>query len=158
MKSDTSFKVFFLKQYRKNCLKNNVFPWESVFMTTAIWLLGHCTTQNAHCAMMRWRLGPPLPPHTSHIGHCFLRSTWLENEQKSRICCFKHIARIRQNRDNLQLLRTIGWWLGGIQPLPTRCTRQSLLKDNSGATPPNSSKGNPADCALPSRWAKAKAK
>ena len=50
MKSDTSFKVFFLKQYRKNSLKTIVFPWESVFMAIAIWLLGHRITQNAHCA------------------------------------------------------------------------------------------------------------
>ena len=43
--------VSFLKQHRKNSLKNIVFPWESVFMAIAIWLLGHRTTQNAHCAM-----------------------------------------------------------------------------------------------------------
>ena len=52
MKSNTSFKVFFLKQYRKNSLKTIVFPWESVFTAIAIWLLGHRTTQNAHCALV----------------------------------------------------------------------------------------------------------
>ena len=32
MKSETSFRVFFLKQHRKNSLKNIFFPSESVFL------------------------------------------------------------------------------------------------------------------------------
>ena len=54
MKNDTSFKVFFLKQYRQNSLKTIVFPWESVFTAIAIWQQGHRTTQNAHCAVVLW--------------------------------------------------------------------------------------------------------
>ena len=52
MKSETSFRVFFLKQHRKNGLKNIFFPSESVFLDFSFWPQGHRTWQNAHCAMV----------------------------------------------------------------------------------------------------------
>ena len=52
MKSKTSFRVFFLKQHRKNSLKNIFFPSESVFLDFSFWPQGHRTWQNAHCAMV----------------------------------------------------------------------------------------------------------
>ena len=51
MKSETIFRVFFLKQHRKNSLKNIFFPSESVFLNFSFWPQGHRTTQNAHCAL-----------------------------------------------------------------------------------------------------------
>ena len=57
MKSETSFRVFFLKQHRKNSLKYIFFPSESVFLDFSFWPQGHCTTQNAHCSLI---LSPPL--------------------------------------------------------------------------------------------------
>jgi len=51
MKSETSFRVFFLKQHRKNSLKNIFFPSESVFLDFSFWPQGHRTWQNAHCAV-----------------------------------------------------------------------------------------------------------
>ena len=59
MKSETSFRVFFLKQHRKNSLKNIFFPSESVFLDFSFWPQGHRSTQNAHCAMQWW--GSSLP-------------------------------------------------------------------------------------------------
>ena len=53
MKSETSFRVFFLKQHRKNGLKNIFFPSESVFLDFSVWPQGHRTWQNAHCAVVR---------------------------------------------------------------------------------------------------------
>ena len=47
MKSETIFRVFFLKQHRKNSLKN-IF----VFLDFSFWPHGHRTTQNAHCAVV----------------------------------------------------------------------------------------------------------
>ena len=52
MKSETSFRVFFLKQHRKNSLKNIFFPSESVFLDFSFWPQGHRTWQNAHCAVV----------------------------------------------------------------------------------------------------------
>ena len=52
MKSETSFRVFFLKQHRKNSLKNICFPSENVFSGFSFWPQGHRTTQNTHCAMI----------------------------------------------------------------------------------------------------------
>ena len=51
MKSETSFRVFFLKQHRKNSLKNIFSPSESVFLDFSFWPQGHRTWQNAHCAL-----------------------------------------------------------------------------------------------------------
>ena len=51
MKSETSFRVFFLKEHRKNSLKNIYFPSESVFLHFSFWPQGHRSTQNAHCAL-----------------------------------------------------------------------------------------------------------
>ena len=51
MKSETSFRVFFLKQHRKNSLKNIFFPSESVFLDFSFWPQGHRSSQNAHCAL-----------------------------------------------------------------------------------------------------------
>ena len=51
MKSETSFRVFFLKQHRKNSLKNIFFPSESVFFDFSFWPQGHRSSQNAHCAV-----------------------------------------------------------------------------------------------------------
>ena len=51
MKSETSFRVFFLKQHRKSSLKNIFFPSESVFLDFSFWPQGHRTWQNAHCAL-----------------------------------------------------------------------------------------------------------
>ena len=51
MKSEKSFRVFFLKQHRKNSLKNIFFPSESVFLDFSFWPQGHRTWQNAHCAL-----------------------------------------------------------------------------------------------------------
>ena len=51
MKSETSFQVFFLKEQRKNSLKNIVFPWESVFTAIGKILRGQRSTQTTHCAM-----------------------------------------------------------------------------------------------------------
>ena len=53
MKSETSFRVFFLKQHRKNSLKNIFFPSESVFLDFSFWPQRHRSTQNAHCALLR---------------------------------------------------------------------------------------------------------
>ena len=50
MTSETSFTVFFLKEHRKNSLKNIVFPWEGVFTAIAEIPQGHRTIQTAHCA------------------------------------------------------------------------------------------------------------
>ena len=55
MKSETSFRVFFLKQHRKNSLKNIFFPSESVFLDFSFWPQGHRSTQNAHCALPLWK-------------------------------------------------------------------------------------------------------
>ena len=52
MKSETSFRVFFLKQHRKNSLKNIFFPSESVFLDFSFWPQGHRSTQNAYCALL----------------------------------------------------------------------------------------------------------
>ena len=51
MKSETSFRGFFLKQHRKNSLKNIFFPSGSVFLDFSFWPQGHRSTQNAHCAL-----------------------------------------------------------------------------------------------------------
>ena len=51
MKSETSFQVSFLKEHRKNSLKNIVFPQESVFTAIAKIPQGHLTAQTAHCAV-----------------------------------------------------------------------------------------------------------
>ena len=56
MKSETSFRVFFLKQHRKNSLKNIFFLSESVFLDFSFWPQGHHSTQNAHCALWGHRL------------------------------------------------------------------------------------------------------
>ena len=53
MKIKTSFRVFFLKQHRKNSLKNIFFPSESVFLDFSFWPQGHRSTQNAHCALQK---------------------------------------------------------------------------------------------------------
>ena len=52
MKSETSFKVFFLKEHRKNSLKYIVFPRESVFTAIAKIPQGHRTAHTAHYALM----------------------------------------------------------------------------------------------------------
>ena len=52
MTSETSFQVFFLKEHRKNSLKNIVFPWESVFTAIAKIPQGLRTAQTAYCAMV----------------------------------------------------------------------------------------------------------
>ena len=57
MKSKTSFRVFFLKQHRKNSLKNIFFPSESVFLDFSFLPQGHRTWQNAHCALVTPQTG-----------------------------------------------------------------------------------------------------
>ena len=63
MKCETSFQIFFLKEHRKDSLKNIVFPWESVFTAIAKILHGHRTAQKAHCAVRM----ASLSNHTAQI-------------------------------------------------------------------------------------------
>ena len=74
MKSETSFRVFFLKQHRKNGLKNIFFPSESVFLDFSFWPQGHRSTQNAHCALQIYRPSSIkfMSNQVAKIGsHCF---------------------------------------------------------------------------------------
>ena len=97
MKNETSFKVFFPKEHRKNSLKNIVFPWESVFTAIAKIPQGHRTAQTAHfgsiCDKYQWprtfdREGPI---HTLLDNISFLKALCslqvVTSDMHSDCCC-----------------------------------------------------------------------
>ena len=89
MKSETSFRVFFLKQHRKNSLKNIFFPSESVLLDFSFWPQGHRTWQNAHCALLQTATicssQPSISPFCRSSPHPFVM--FYKNVLSVRINC-----------------------------------------------------------------------
>ena len=89
MKNKTSFRVFFLKQHRKNSLKNIFFPSESVFLDFSFWPQGHRTWQNAHCALLQTAticsIQPSISPFCRSSPHPFFM--FYKNVLSVRINC-----------------------------------------------------------------------
>ena len=102
MKSETSFRVFFLKQHRKNSLKNIFFPSENVFLDFSFWPQGHRTWQNAHCAVVTGDL--LISPNSNQSFFCnlwkkpiisFCRHVY---EGKSICCVLMEVVRDRNSK------------------------------------------------------------